>query len=147
MMSAKSTSWKHGMFLLDSEQNLLASQGFSSVPDFSGVDLSTLTDGFHWEKVDHHFYLTYVIYQPTYRYYTVQLVPVSAIILYCAQNLLLPLIMLLFTLFIIFLFSYQITRDNFRQIQSVIDLFGNAERVSTLLKKTLRQTSRMTNTA
>ena len=50
MMSAKSTSWKHGMFLLDSEQNLLASQGFSSVPDFSGVDLSTLTDGFHWEK-------------------------------------------------------------------------------------------------
>lgn len=57
-----------------------------------------------------------------------QLVPVSAIILYCAQNLLLPLIMLLFALFIIFLFSYQITRDNFRQIQSVIDLFGNAEK-------------------
>ena len=46
MMSAKSTSWKHGMFLLDSGQNLLASQGFSSVPDFSEVDLSTLTDGF-----------------------------------------------------------------------------------------------------
>lgn len=128
MMSAKSTSWKHGMFLLDSGQNLLASQGFSSVPDFSEVDLSTLTDGFHWEKVDHHFYLTYMIYQPTYRYYSVQLVPVSAIILYCAQNLLLPLIMLLFALFIIFLFSYQITRDNFRQIQSVIDLFGNAEK-------------------
>ena len=36
--------------------------------------------------------------------------------------------MLLFALFIIFLFSYQITRDNFRQIQSVIDLFGNAEK-------------------
>lgn len=69
-----------------------------------------------------------MIYQPTYRYYSVQLVPVSAIILYCAQNLLLPLIMLLFALFIIFLFSYQITRDNFRQIQSVIDLFGNAEK-------------------
>ena len=69
-----------------------------------------------------------MIYQPTYRYYSVQLVPVSAIILYCAQNLLLPLIMLLFALFIIFLFSYQITRDNFRQIQSVINLFGNAEK-------------------
>lgn len=128
MMSVISTSWKHGMFILDSEQNLLACQGFSSDPDFSGVDLSTLTDGFHWKNVDHHFYLTYVIYQPTYRYYTVQLVPLSAIILYCAQNLLLPLIMLLFTLFIIFLFSYQITRDNFRQIQSVINLFGNAEK-------------------
>ncbi len=128
MMTVKSTDWKHGMFLLDNEQKLLASQGFSTAPDFSGMDLSAMTDGFHWMHVDHHFYLTYVLYQSNYRYYVVQLVPLSAIVLYCMRKLLMPLFILLFTLFIIFLFSYQVTRDNFRQIQSVIDLFGNAEK-------------------
>ncbi len=128
MMSVKSTDWKHGMFLLDNEQKLLASQGFSAAPDFSEMDLSAMTDGFHWTHADHHVYLTYVLYQSNYRYYVVQLVPLSAIVLYCIRKLLLPLFILLFTLFIIFLFSYQVTRDNFRQIQSVIDLFGNAEK-------------------
>lgn len=128
MMAAKSAFWKRGMFLLDKDQNLLAYQGVTSAPDLSAIDFSALTDCFHWKMIGHRLYLTYATYQPDYQYYTVQLVPVTSAFLYCAQNLIWPLIMLLFTIAIIFLFSYQITRDNFRQIQSVIDLFGNAEK-------------------
>ncbi len=128
MMTSNAAPWKRGLFLLDSDQKLLAYQGFSSAPDFTGTDLGTLTDGFHWVWIGHHLYLTYAQYQSDYCYYTVQLVPFSAVFLSCTKNLTGPLLMLLFTLFIIFLFSYQITRDNFDQIQSVIDLFSNAEK-------------------
>ena len=45
MMTSNAAPWKRGLFLLDSDQKLLAYQGFSSAPDFTGTDLGTLTDG------------------------------------------------------------------------------------------------------
>lgn len=128
VMSSELPSWKSGLFLLDREQNLLAFQGFAAAPDFTGTDLSALTGRFHFKWIDSAPYLTYVLYQADYGCYTVQLVPLASLILQCIRNLLWPFVMLLAALFIIFLFSYQITRDNFRQIQSVIDLFSDAEK-------------------
>ncbi len=128
LMAARLPSWKSGLFLLDNDQNLLAFQGLAAAPDFADTELSALTDHFSLKRIDGAVYLTYVLHQSDYGFYTVQLVPLSALVLHCAQNLLWPFLMLLSALFIIFLFSYQITRDNFRQIQLVIDLFSDAEK-------------------
>lgn len=56
------------------------------------------------------------------------LIPLHSILLQIAQELLWPLILILFNLLLVVVLAYTTTRTNFRQINYVIKIFGDAEK-------------------
>ena len=114
------------LYLTDTNGQQLLSININDATDIQQIP-SIAADSPIWVKLDGHYYRAYSGQIEDFSLGYIILTPLSVVVARILGQLFWPAIMLLVIFILILFLAYTNTRDNFRQIQHVIDVFANAE--------------------